>query len=445
MTDTEALVERIYRQSKHISTIERDNAITGILDFIATTYSANNHHKVNDLISFIQEEEGSGNASIIGYEAQLSPSNAALVNGFIAHILDFDDVHSSMRGHPTAVILPSLLAVAENDTQTFKHFIDSYIIGVEMATQIGETIGACHYEQGWHSTSTIGLLSATVACCYYLNLDAPSFANAIGIAVTQASGLRNQFGSDVKPFHVGLASQKAYLAARISQKRVLEGNKNMMPAFYELFGTSDCSFTQIIENFGDQWSITHPGMWYKLYPCCSANYHLIDAINTIKQTHHISPEKVESVKITFPTNGDAALKFKSPETGLEGAFSAEYVSALLLLNQELTVDQFLNKPISYDVNQLMEKIVRHYDDDIQPSPHALPKNRFTIVEITLVTGEQFKQRVDAPKGSPYKPLTKDEHLTKLKHASYKHWENIHDFYEIKDTKMLQNYIFKGEI
>lgn len=208
MTDTEALVERIYRQSKHISTIERDNAITGILDFIATTYSANNHHKVNDLISFIQEEEGSGNASIIGYEAQLSPSNAALVNGFIAHILDFDDVHSSMRGHPTAVILPSLLAVAENDTQTFKHFIDSYIIGVEMATQIGETIGACHYEQGWHSTSTIGLLSATAACCYYLNLDAPSFANAIGIAVTQASGLRNQFGSDVKPFHVGLASQK---------------------------------------------------------------------------------------------------------------------------------------------------------------------------------------------------------------------------------------------
>ncbi|UTI85687.1 MmgE/PrpD family protein [Mammaliicoccus sciuri] len=139
------------------------------------------------------------------------------------------------------------------------------------------------------------------------------------------------------------------------------------------------------------------------------------------------------------------MKFKSPETGLEGAFSAEYVSALLLLNQELTVNQFLNKPISHDVNQLMDKIVRHYDDDIQPSPHALPKNRFTIVEITLVTGEQFKQRVNAPKGSPYKPLTKDEHLTKLKHASYKHWENIHDFYEIKDTKMLQNYIFKGEI
>ncbi|UTI85685.1 hypothetical protein NIT60_03400 [Mammaliicoccus sciuri] len=71
MTDTEALVERIYRQSKHISTIERDNAITGILDFIATTYSANNHHKVNDLISFIQEEGGSGNASIIGYEVSI--------------------------------------------------------------------------------------------------------------------------------------------------------------------------------------------------------------------------------------------------------------------------------------------------------------------------------------------------------------------------------------
>ena len=249
MTKTKQLINTIYNRSQYITPKDRDNGLTGILDFISTCFAAQNKEAVHSLIQFAINEDGKGKSSIIGYEGEVTSSNAALINGFIAHILDFDDVHSSMRGHPSAIILPSLLSISEHNNQTFNHFIDSYIIGVEMATQIGETIGSEHYENGWHASSTIGLISATVACSYYLNLDTNDFANAIGIAVTQASGLRGQFGSDIKALHIGLAAQKAYWSTRVAQKQILKGNQNMLDDFYGTFGNSQHMPETLIEKF----------------------------------------------------------------------------------------------------------------------------------------------------------------------------------------------------
>ena len=443
MTKTKQLINTIYNRSQYITPKDRDNGLTGILDFISTCFAAQNKEAVHSLIQFAINEDAKGKSSIIGYEGEVTSSNAALINGFIAHILDFDDVHSSMRGHPSAIILPSLLSISEHNNQTFNHFIDSYIIGVEMATQIGETIGSEHYENGWHASSTIGLISATVACSYYLNLDTNDFANAIGIAVTQASGLRGQFGSDIKALHIGLAAQKAYWSTRVAQKQILKGNQNMLDDFYGTFGNSQHMPETLIEKFGKKWSITNPGLWFKLYPCCSANYHLIDAINSIKATNVIPIDKIETIDIIFPSNGDAALKYTHPTTGQEGAFSAEYVSSLLLLGKHLNPEQFLNNPIQSEIHELMAKVHRLYDDTIVPNKFALPKNRFTIVKIKMNDGTIYKKRIDTPKGSPYNPLAPEEHLNKLKHSSPIHWENIKQFYQIINTDALHQFIHKG--
>ena len=163
---------------------------------------------------------GSGHATVIGGRDEASAPWAALANGMAAHALDFDDNYIPAYTHATAVLIPALLAVAEEIDASGEQLVDAYIVGLEMHCAIGRGVNRAHYDRGWHGTSTVGCIGTAAACGRLLGLDADQMTQAISLAVSMASGPKVQFGTMAKPFHAGMGAKNAVLAAHLAATTV---------------------------------------------------------------------------------------------------------------------------------------------------------------------------------------------------------------------------------
>ena len=181
----------------------REQARQGVLDFFAVAFPV-----VNGTLPDATRE--TIRAIWPGEDAQ----SRALRLGYCGHALDFDDFHPDFRGHPGTVILPTLLALG---TQTPLHLLDAFVVGVEMAGRLGLAVGGGHYVQGFHNTSTLGVIAAAAAGARLVGATQEQTAAALAIAATQSSGLRVQFGSDIKPLHAGFAARAAVTAVQLAQ------------------------------------------------------------------------------------------------------------------------------------------------------------------------------------------------------------------------------------
>lgn len=180
--------------------------------------------KVRDLALF---EGGAPQATIVGHGARLSVSQAALVNGTMGHALDYDDVN--MIGHPSAPVVPGVLALAEHLGSGGRDALTAFVAGYEIESRIGAFMGASHYARGWHSTATLGSFGAAAAAGWVLRLHAGQFRHAFGIAGTLAAGLKASFGTMAKPLHAGHAAQTGVRAALLAS-RGFEANNNILEA-----------------------------------------------------------------------------------------------------------------------------------------------------------------------------------------------------------------------
>jgi 2-methylcitrate dehydratase PrpD len=401
-------------------------AKAGVLDFLASTLAARDDWGADNIAAALgvqpgrrgSESAGDGRASVIGRADRLAPLDAALVNGYLAHALDYDDVHESVRGHPGAVLLPALLAEAEARRLGGAAVLAAYAVGVETMCRLGLAIGRGHYEAGWHSTATLGAIGAAAACARLIGLDAERTVHAISFAATQSAGLRVQFGSEAKPLHAGLAARAGLLAARLAASG-LRGAEEPLSGdigFLSIYGRGQAHPDAVLEGWGAPWQIVNPGLWFKLYPCCSAAHHAADAALVIRAKHAPDPARIAAVTAAFPPGGDAALVIREPKTGVEGRFSAEYVIAAALLHGELGLDAFADRLLDERERSLAGKVLRVTDGETVPAPDAMPKGRFAIVTVMMEDGTAYAERVDRPRGSPGRPLTEQERLMKYRDA-----------------------------
>ncbi len=389
----------------------------GFIDFFASCLAASNDPAVPKILSLVEENSFPA-VPLIGLKRRLSPAQAALFNGFIGHVLDFDDVHEDVRGHPSTVIIPALLSAADSGKTTGRRLLEAYIIGVETMAVLGKAIGKAHYERGFHNTATLGGIAAAAACSYLLGFSEKQAAAALGLAATQASGLRVQFGTETKPLHAGFAAQSAYQAVELAQAG-FSGSETALDGasgFFAVYGDGPDAALAEVEQFGKPWKIVSPGLWFKQYAFCSAAHQGADAIGLLLAENPFSLADVEHITVTYPPRGDAALVYKRPETGEQGRFSIEYVLALAIDEQKLSSENFTARPVDPAYRRFFEKIERRYSTDIQASQDAVPKGRFTRIDCRLKTGSRSIQ-VDVPKGSPKKPLDQEELVGKLASAA----------------------------
>lgn len=408
----------------HPSDAALQQAKQGVLDYVISSYAAREDQGTQKLLHLLEIEGGNKRVPLIGLNKSATPQQAALVNGFLGHALDLDDVHTEVRGHPSTVILPVLLSIGATQAVTGRRFLAAYCVGVEVMARFGQSVTSNHYEKGWHNTSTLGVFAATAAGAYLQNLPSEKIAQALGFAATQASGLRLQFGTETKPLHAGLAARAAVLALQLTEAEFngsLDCLNGSMSFFARYDGKEEKTIAQnLLADWQKEWRIVEPGLWFKIYPFCSAAYYGADAA---LQIGAVPTEQIDKITIVFSNNSDSALVYKNPVSGEEGRFSIEYIVALILSGKRLSHSYFENCPITSEVTETMEKIQR-LNQPIKES-----EKRFTSIQVSLKNGKTLEAISYFPKGSPKNRVTLEELIQKGHHilndaSKEKKWQEV---------------------
>lgn len=377
----------------------------GIQDYLASSFFANNESLPRQMN---QGEPFAYGAQDKRQRISVASASQSLVNGFRAHYLDVDDTQPAMRGHASAVILSALFAVAHPHDKG-RDFIAAYIAGVEIGGRLGILFNPYLYDSGWHATEFIGGFAAAAALIKYLKLDIDQADNVFSLVSSQASGFRFQFGTDAKPLQAGIAARNAVEAVDWSMKGVI-GSPNYLfgdKGLFDMFEVNQMTACEILNAPWDEdLQIVQPGLWFKAYPFCSAAFRAADAATTIFQIAAYNFSDIDQVTISFNPGRDAALIYKNPVTGLEGKFSAEYITYLGLKKGYYDQSDFTTKAISESDQQALKKFSRV----IQPLGQ---KGLSSVVEVTFKDGLSLKEEVWHPKGTPENPLSNKAHFHKL--------------------------------
>src|SRR5262245_7660001 len=179
-----------------------------VLDYLACTLAGAKEELTEILLAEMRVAGGTPAATVIGHTDRLPVLSASLVNGAASHALDFDDVNMAMTGHPSVVLLSALLPLAEEHGSAARDVLAAFVAGYELQCRLGLLLAPGHYNAlGFHATGTLGSFGAAAACAHLLELEAEQFATALGVAGTQAAGLKSMFGTMCKPLHAGKAAQ----------------------------------------------------------------------------------------------------------------------------------------------------------------------------------------------------------------------------------------------
>lgn len=411
MTITEGLSEFILKtRFEDIPKEAINEAIRCILDGTGVMVAGSCHEASKIARSYVKRKGGAPEATVIGGGFKTAVENATLANGIMAHALDFDDISWTYAGHPTAVLLPGVYAVAETVGATGKDAITAFVVGFEVQCMIGKAVTPIHYQRGYHSTSTIGVFGVGAAAGWLMRLSLDELVHAFGIAASQSAGLRGNFGTMTKPFHVGRACESAIMATRLaaagftSSREAFEGPHGFVDVL-----VGECDVSRCVSDLGKEWALVSPGVYFKPYPSCGSTHPAIDAALSLSSRYKIDISEIESIQCGTNPQGLDVLIYHDPRTGLEGKFSMEFCIALALTEKKVSIEHFVDEKVNdQSIRELIAKTKVYVHPDLKD--HYLTSG--AVLEVRMKGGEVLSARVDVAKGHPKNPMTTEELLEK---------------------------------
>jgi 2-methylcitrate dehydratase PrpD len=300
-----------------------------------------------------------GPCTIVGSQDRIGPEAAALSNGTTSHALDYDDVHRNV-GHPTVAILPAVLAVAEERKSTGAELLRALVAGAETAAIVGSWAAPSHYARGFHTTATIGSFGAAAAAGLLLGLNDRQMTMALGLAGTQAAGLKSMFGTMAKPFHAGKAASNGVLAAQLALKGVTAHPDVIGVEQGFLRTQSDGAVPVAFEAPRRGSEIVNT--LFKYHAACYLTHSAIEAVRRIRE-RGIGPKTIRSVQLHVPKTNLAVCNIPSPQTGLETKFSLRHMVACAALGRDTAAIGTYSdaNAIEPELVALRERVVVHGD------------------------------------------------------------------------------------
>ena len=305
-----------------------------LMDWIAVAVGGSDDPSARLLLEAAVDEGGPGRATLIAAGRRGTAAQAALVNGNASHVLDYDDVNMHMSVHPSAVIFPALLALAEERGASGRDVINAFVTGYEGGCRIGLLMSPGHYRHGFHGTATIGTFAAAIACARLLDLDASKTAHAIGIAATEAAGIRAMFGTMCKALHAGKTAQNGLFAA-VMAARGFQSREDALECEHGFAATHGPDFhpdRALAKVPGDGYRL-HDNL-FKFHAACYAVHAPIEALIELKTANGITPDMVEGVTMRVAPHLSSVCDIREPKTGLEAKFSLRFSAALVLGGQD---------------------------------------------------------------------------------------------------------------
>lgn len=368
-----------------------------IINAFAVALHATQDPALQMLLNVLAAEGGTKHASVLGGTFKTSVQNAALANGLLTHLDDYDDTFFPTVLHPSAPTIPAALALAEQRNRSGQDFLLASILGLEATCRTALAIQGVRHGAVWHMTGTAGVFGSAAAAGRLLGLDAGTMAIALSLAGTQASGLRETFGTMTKAFHPARAAQSGVLSALLAQQgftsasTIIEGRHGFIAAFAPGDGDAAC----ITDGLGERWEVMNNAP--KPYASAILSHPLIDAMLHFRRKG-ISAEQVASIRGRV---NPLTIKLESrpePKTGLEGRLSFQHAMTMALVDGVCFPAQFTDERVRDPrVSALRSKIAVEADASIAQDQCELT--------LTMNDGRSHTQRVAHATGSPDNPVT----------------------------------------
>ena len=384
-----------------------------VLDFLGATTAGTITPTAAIVQRALGSEMGSGPCWIVGREnRRTSPLWAAFLNGFNAHIVEYDDTHRNSLYHPGAPTVPAALAAVQMIRGTGTKLIEGLVAGYEMGIRLAESINPAHYAF-WHTTGTVGCLGASAAAGKILGLSVDQLVWAFGNAGTQAAGLW-EFQSDgslTKPLHPGKAAQAGLLAALLAKEgftgpsSILEGKQGFCKATASQFDLS-----RFVPKKGEPFRILE--VTFKNYPSCGHSHTPIDAALELYPQVQAAGGRIESIRILTNRVAIRVAGILDPKTESEGKFSIPFCVAYALTHGRLDLDSFRPEGLSDPrVRELMSRIRMEVSEEMEK---VFAQKRPTEIQIRMENGETLSARVEYRRGDPENPLKEEEVKAKFR-------------------------------
>lgn len=371
-----------------------------ILDHIGVAIGGMDHEATLIALDLARTLGGKPQATVLGHGDRTGAVNAALVNGISSHVHDYDDTHIPTILHPTGPIMSAALALAEIHGSSGRDLIRAHAVAVDVSARASLAIFPEHYDAGWHMSGTTGTLGAATAAALLAGLSPSQLVTALGIAATQASGHREQFGAMTKSFHVGKAGANGVLAALLASRGFtaapdsLQGRRGMFPVM-----SSGVRSEALTAGLGRDWEIFRVGI--KPYSCGVVAHPPIDAVKRLRTERGVEPEQVERIELRVNPLVVELTGKKEPRTGLEGKFSVAFCAAIAMIEGAAGPRQFTDEAVvREDVVALRDRIHPEADETITHSQ--------AVATAYLRDGSEVTVEVAAASGTPENPLSADE-------------------------------------
>ncbi len=362
----------------------REIARQCVLDWIAVTLAGTKEPLSRILRDDALAEGGHATATLVGHRGRVSPRRAALVNGAASHALDFDDVNFAMSGHPTVTVLPGLLALAEARRIGGSQVMIAFVAGYETACRVGAMVNPSHYARGFHSTGTLGSLGAAAACAKLLALDWQQTAYALGIAATEAAGLKSMFGTMCKPLHAGKAAENGVLAAILAER-----------GFTARADAIECPqgfAATLTESAYPEAALAEPpggfhilANLFKYHAACYLTHAPIECAASIRGASTFDLAKIRHVNLRLDAGASRVCNITAPRNGLEAKFSLRLTTAFSLAGLDTADLTTYSEASAADpvLTALRDKVEIEF---VPNWPHTLAEMTVAMADGTRLTG-----------------------------------------------------------
>lgn len=376
------------------------------------------------ITGYVTKFGGPPQASVFGAGLKSSVADAALANGTIAHALDYDDCGVKI-GHPSVLVLPTVLSLSEHLGVTGKDLLTAYILGLEVEGKLAlhadfKLMQARLNHQTWY-----GSIGAAAACAKLLRLDVAKTTMALGIAGNFACGLSANHGSMAGAMAAGNACRNGVIAALMANEGIT-ANPNIIEAkngFYDtLVGPSHYDAERMADGLGKPFYIESPGIGLKKYPSCYHTHRALDGVFQLLNKHGLSDQDIAEVDVGTSERAMRVLAFSQPATPYQAKYSMPYCIAAAVVDKQVTLETFTDHKFEdRHIVEARKKVHLSFPDvPIWPGLADVgPDSEFVGNPVTIRTtdGQSYSVRVDIPRGDPALPLTDDELLSKYRHCA----------------------------
>jgi 2-methylcitrate dehydratase PrpD len=399
-----------------------------VLDVLGLCVAARSLETSAAALDLVASQGGTAQAHALGLADAVPAAQAAFANGVLAHSLDFDDTHLPSVLHPSAVVVPAALAVAESVEADGTALLDAVAVGLEVAVRLGmagydEELGnSVYFEHGQHATSICGAMGAAVSAAMLMELSEELITDVLGVTASMASGIieGNRSGGTVKRMHCGWAAHSAVMAAELVRRgitgppTVLEGRFG----FFQAWLRGEVRLEEVTAGLGTTWAV--PGIFFKPYPANHFTHTAVDAGRRLRESG-VCTEDVTAIELGVPsavvrTIGEPIEVKRAPETGYQAQFSGPFAVVAGLVGDGsglgMGLDDYSDVLAQDPERRRLMALVSVVGDDECDAifPHQFP----AVVRLTTSDGTVHEEKVLANRGGPQRPLSDEELALKFR-------------------------------